>query len=256
MFFFVVSLQNRKNKAKVWEMEFLCKQFALNHSRSSMKVGTDSIVLASLMNRYFENREETRTVLDVGTGCGILALCMAQVFPYAEITAIDIDGSSIEECGKNFSLSKWNARLNAQQVSFEDFACRYQAKFDFIISNPPYFSNSLLSPDKTRSNARHNNSLSLENFVSSSCLLSKEGTKTAVILPCKETKILEELFECKGFGVEYRCNISPKEQTGTKRMVSLFSRQPAKTREEYFYIRNINNEYSEEYRQITQAFLL
>ncbi len=237
-------------------MEFYCKQFSLNHSHSSMKVGTDSILLASLINKYYINKDNVKNILDVGTGCGILALCMAQIFNKASIIAIDIDNNSIEESRSNFICSKWKSRLEAEQISFESFSQKRTDRFDLIISNPPYFSNSLLSPNLTKSNARHNNSLSLKDFANSSITLSKENTQIAVILPYKEMKSLEEIFANYHFNIEYQCNIFAKQTEEIKRVVNIFSRTPNQKQEEIFYIRDNQNNYTEEYRQITKTFLL
>lgn len=251
---FLLYLCTINDEEKLLIMEFHCKQFSLNHSHSSMKVGTDSILLASLINKYLGSNKGISTILDVGTGCGILTLCMAQIFKKADITALDIDSNSVEESRRNFINSKWRERLDAIHISFEDFSLNSDKKFDLIISNPPYFSNSLPSPNITKSNARHNNSLSLKDFAESSLALSKQDTKIALILPYNETKILEDIFS-KHLSVEYQCNIFAKEGKEIKRIVSIFSNSKTK-KEENFYIRNHQNEYTEEYKQITKSFLL
>lgn len=251
-------------------MDFKCKQFSLNHNNSTMRVGTDSILLASVLNDYFSIEQHSlapsidsvKKILDVGTGCGILALSMAQIFPYAQVSAIDIDKSSIEESFSNFSLSKWSERLAAKQISFEEFSQQEEQTeentkqtFDLIVSNPPYFTNSLLSPNERRSNARHNSSLSLENFVLSSQRLANQNTRIALVLPLQESRKITYLYEAMGFALELRCDIYPKPDTEIKRVVSLFSQQTYKTIEKTLVIRE-NNTYSAEYKSLTSAFLL
>lgn len=251
-------------------MDFKCKQFSLNHSNSTMKVGTDSILLASVLNDYFSielhsltpSIDSVKKILDVGTGCGILALSMAQIFPYAQVSAIDIDKNSIEESLSNFSLSKWKERMQAKQISFEQFSLQEEQAektkeqtFDLIVSNPPYFTNSLLSPNERRSNARHNSSLSLEDFVLSSQRLSNQNTKIALVLPLQESQKIESLYNAIGFHLELRYNVYPKEKTEIKRVISLFSQQTHKTIEKKLVIRE-NNTYTAEYKTLTSAFLL
>ncbi|MBR1769764.1 MAG: methyltransferase, partial [Bacteroidales bacterium] len=163
-------------------MEFRCKQFALNHSASTMKVGTDSILLASFLNEFFkeEHAAKIHSVLDVGTGCGIIALCCAQIFRQADILGIDTDKNSVDESNDNFRNSPWKERLSAKQISFQDLASEEGENFDLIVSNPPYFTNSLLSADERKNSARHNHSLPTEAFVLSGEKLSSPASHIAV----------------------------------------------------------------------------
>ena len=98
-------------------MEFKCKEFSLNHTLSSMKVGTDAILLSSLAERNHKKH-----ILEIGTGCGIISLAMAQLNKTAKITSIDIDEESIKQAKDNFQKSKWADRLFAKQISLQDFA--------------------------------------------------------------------------------------------------------------------------------------
>ncbi|MEE1302354.1 MAG: methyltransferase, partial [Bacteroidales bacterium] len=87
-------------------MEFKCKEFSLNHTLSSMKVGTDAILLSSLAERNHKKH-----ILEIGTGCGIISLAMAQFNKVAKITAIDVDEDSVLQAEDNFQKSKWADRL-------------------------------------------------------------------------------------------------------------------------------------------------
>ena len=130
-----------------------------------MKVGTDAILLSSLAPKF-----EAKSVLDVGCGCGIISLCMAQTYIEANITAIDIDEKSVLEAKNNFLSSKYKDRLQANLISFQDFSEQKTLKecnnktFDLIVSNPPYFTSSLTSPNDRKTKARHNDSLPLDTF--------------------------------------------------------------------------------------------
>ncbi len=177
-------------------MEFKCKEFSLNHSKSSMKIGTDAIVISSLSPDILPSK-----VLDIGTGCGIIALCMAQKHPLSEITAIDIDKDSIQEAKSNFKNSKFNIKLNAIEIDILSFSKQTQEKFDLIITNPPYFISSLENPSQNRTNARHTCSLTYENLIHSSHnLLSKEGI-LCIILPNKESEIFVEKAKAYDFEI-------------------------------------------------------
>ena len=114
---------------------FRFKQFAVDHDRSSMKVGTDAVLLGAWCDVGGAHR-----VLDVGTGCGVIALMVAQRTPGScRIHAIDIDQASVSEAQGNFLRSPWSHRLTVQLVDVNDFFS--QASFDLIVSNPPYICN-------------------------------------------------------------------------------------------------------------------
>ena len=140
---------------------FKFKQFTINQSGSAMKVGTDGVLLGA----WVSLPERGSEVLDVGTGTGLLSLMIAQKFLNAKLTAIDIDRSSCIQAKENFQGSKWKDRINIEEVSFQDFCLQSVQNYDLIIVNPPYFSNSLLAADSSRSLARHQKSLSLDELV-------------------------------------------------------------------------------------------
>ena len=111
---------------------FHFKHFSLYHHRSTMKVGTDAV----LLGRWVEVRA-TDYVLDIGTGCGILPLMLAQK-GVAHVDAVDIDEASFEEAKTNFEASQWRDLLQAYCTNIVDF--RTDKRYDLIISNPPFMS--------------------------------------------------------------------------------------------------------------------
>ena len=127
---------------------FRFKQFAVRQDRCPMKVGTDGVLLGA----WAEVRPGDRRMLDVGTGTGLIALMLAQRSA-AWITAVDIDVECATQAAENFAASPWADRLDAVSVAVQ----RYDPveKFDLIVSNPPYYVDSLLSPDEGRNTARH-----------------------------------------------------------------------------------------------------
>ncbi len=142
-----------------------------------MKVSTDSILLGSICTP-----ESAKSVLDIGTGCGILALMMAQK-TNAVITGIDIDSPSIEEASQNFAESPWSHRMNAICWDIEDFAKEPSPKFDLIIANPPYFSENTHSLNDRRDQARNTNSLTFEKLLNAVDNLLTENGNFWLILP-------------------------------------------------------------------------
>ncbi len=127
-------------------MSFQFKQFSVSHESSSMKVGTDAVLLGA-----FIQTEKQEKILEVGTGCGVVALMLAQ--KGNRVLAIDIHAPSVEEAQQNFSNSVFAPLLIADEIDF--FKLQAPVKFDRIVSNPPFFQNSLQAPDEARNAARH-----------------------------------------------------------------------------------------------------
>jgi len=156
---------------------FQFKQFGVSDKLCAMKVGTDSVLLGS-----WTNPEEAGTILDIGTGCGILALMMAQKSK-AETTidALDFDEKACEQAAINFSNSPWNPKLHIFQTPLQTFN-PVNKKYDLIISNPPFFSTGIASPDPSRFKARHQASMTYGDLIHFSMkFLASEGTLNLII---------------------------------------------------------------------------
>lgn len=126
-----------------------------------MRIGVDAVNLACMVKGGHFKR-----ILDVGTGCGVIALICAQRFEEAAIEAIDIDEASVQEASENFRLSPWNDRLKCEMAKFSEWASSKKSEpYDLIISNPPYFDAGIDSPDSARLIARHEGSLSPESLI-------------------------------------------------------------------------------------------
>ena len=237
-------------------MEFHCKQFSLNHTKSSMKIGTDSLLLSSLTPQQNPNK-----ILDIGTGCGIIALCMAQKYPNSQITAIDIDKNSIEEASDNFKKSKYNTRLIAQEIDLKTFSRIQKESFDLIVTNPPYFISSLGSPYENRNKARHTISLNFQDLIQSAeRLLSKYGI-LSLILPTIESQIFESIAIEKGIQTIYKANIYSKQGKECERVVLHLQRKQeninnTNIKEEIIILRNPDNTPSQIYQNLVKDYLL
>jgi len=179
---------------------FRFKQFTIWHDKCAMKVGTDGVLLGAWChpspNRFTDSPIHRFTILDIGTGSGLIALMLAQRFPEAQIDAIDIAPEAVEQAKYNFELSPWSDRLHAHLCSLQDWKqpaiCNLQPAtcnlYDLVVSNPPYFVDSLKNPDKGREMARHTDTLSYADLLQHSArLLSDDGT-LALILPASAEK--------------------------------------------------------------------
>ena len=231
---------------------FQFKQFSISHHRSTMKVGTDAVLLGS----WVAINGDCRQILDIGCGCGIIALMLAQR-SNTTITGIDIDKSSIDEATENAQNSIWKERLSFQQVSVQDF-CIQQNKnqFDLIVSNPPFFEKSLKSPVEKRNLSRHTDTLSFEELlISVDYCLSQKG-RFAVIIPAESAQKIENLALSHGLFCSQKMGIHAYPNQPANRVMLVFSRQEIQTQTEMLIIRDTDNSYTDGYRELTKEFYL
>ncbi len=168
---------------------FHLRRFSIYHHRSTMKAGTDSVILGAWVDT-----KDVKTALDVGAGCGILALMMAQR-SQAEIHAIEIDAASAEEAALNFKTSPWHERLKVYHANFIEFPAMVSCKYDLIISNPPFFTSTFKTKQFRRNLARHTDSLSFKNLIENTGLILSAHGRLAVVLPIPESKAFIKLAE-------------------------------------------------------------
>ena len=215
-----------------------------------MKVSTDSVLLGALCDC-----KNSSTILDIGTGCGILALMMAQKTT-AQITAIDIDIPSVEEANRNFSHSPWSNRLRAINQSLVEFTSTSTDFFDLIITNPPYFDESIYSPTLQRNFARNNQSLSFETIAECTNKLLSEKGELWIILPPQQ----HQKFAFAATPLLLYCNkrieISHNECDSPSLIVSQWRRNSQTTIQtiEQISIFNHQKQYSDKFKLITKDF--
>lgn len=233
-------------------MEFRCKQFSLNHSKSTMKVGTDAVLLSALAPDCNAKR-----VLDCGCGCGIIALCMAQNYKDAFITAIDIDKNSVQEAQYNFSNSIFSKRMSAEEISFQSLAQRDICKYDLIISNPPFFINSLKSSNEKKNIARHTTNLSFSDLVFGVKKLLTDNGLFCVILPYEEFEKLESIAFNNGIFIKEKIFIYPRNDKPVERVVGVFSKIITDNpKHKTVILRDKDNTLSAQYKELTKEILL
>jgi tRNA1Val (adenine37-N6)-methyltransferase len=212
-----------------------------------MKVGTDAILLAILAPI-----DNIARILEIGTGCGIIALILAQR-SNALIDAIEIDYPSFEQARKNAINSPWNDRVKLQNISLQEFALSTALKYDLIISNPPYFNKSLKSPETRKNIARHDITLNFRELLASSLKLMKSTSVLSVILPKPESiSFIDEAKESGLFPIR-RINIISKEGLQPNRIIlELMKNETNQIKEEHLAIRRSDGQYSDEYKELTK----
>ena len=168
---------------------FQFKQFYLRHDRCAMKVGTDGVLLGAWTPVPIADGTQVVRILDVGTGCGLIARMLMQCCPEAEVEGIDINEAAVEQAREN-GVKAYCSSLQEWQIVNRKSSNR--KSYDLVVSNPPYFRNSLKNPDAGRQLARHTDSLSYEElFLHSRRLLAPNG-QLALILPAEtEAEVIE-----------------------------------------------------------------
>ncbi len=230
-------------------MAFKFRQFLVHDEQSTQRVGTDAMLLGAWVNPG-----SARKILDIGTGCGVLALMMAQQCA-AQVDAIDIDGPSILEAKSNFSNSPWNGRINAIHASLAEFSAQSLPEYDLIITNPPYFSNSLKSPSARKNQARHDDSLSLTELVMTVKKLLTPAGRFALILPAGQAARCTSLCLSNALHQVRRTSVHPKPATQPKRVLLEFSSSgSAGTTESELNILDASGKFSHAYLSMTGSF--
>ena len=230
---------------------FRFQQFFVRHDRSSMKVGTDGVLLGSwipISNQPFR-------ILDIGTGSGLIALMLAQRCPEAQIDAIDIDEASCEQARETFTASPWAERLHVTQSSLQDWQNR---EYDLVVSNPPYFVDSLKAPDAARCAARHNDTLPFRTLIAESARRLKPDGTLAVIVPAEAEDELQVLAE--GLQCAQKCYVHPKPGRPAKRVMLAWKHSNTSARlgglTEHLTLEDDRGGRSEAYQQLTKDFYL
>jgi len=235
---------------------FRFKQFSVRQREGVFKVGTDGVLLGA-----WADASDAKTILDIGTGTGMIALMMAQRFPTSKVEGIEIDETAAELAFSNFVNSPWKERL---QITCADVRSATGAiankKYDHILSNPPFFSSGTLPTGSSRTNARHQKSLSFQElFCFINQVLNPNG-RVSLVIPSAE---LEQLFPVlleEGFQIVERVAVrSKKEKKITRFLLSIRKNDPVicqTIERELTMQKEKRNEYTKEYLEMIHMFYL
>lgn len=232
-------------------MPFRFKQFIVHDDHSSIKVGTDSVLLGA-----WAGSGNYRHILDIGTGCGLLALMMAQQYPEAQVTAIDIHEDSVKEASLNFSISPWKERLHAQNVSLQEFVLNKKQAFDLIIANPPYFTGDLLPPDPSREQAKHTSKLTYKDLATGASKILTDKGVFALILPYNMKESFAEQAIANELHLQRQLIITPVFGKSPNRIIMEWGKERKKCLTNSLDIRINPKHYSEDYIKLTKDFYL
>ncbi len=231
---------------------FQFKQFTIHQDRCAMKIGTDGVLLGAWTS--LANTPES--ILDIGSGTGIIALMLAQRSAAEVIDAIEITEAAYEQCMDNFELSPWADRLFCYHAGLDEFVEEIEDPYDLIVSNPPFYSEAVASGDTARDLARQNQSLPFEELLEGvSKLLSPEGVFTTII-PFKEEANFKELAATFRLFPKQITHLKGTAEAAIKRSMLAFTFLVEDTKEDTLVIEHARHEYTEEYIALTQDFYL
>ncbi|HOK37615.1 MAG TPA: methyltransferase [Bacteroidales bacterium] len=231
------------------ENVFRFKKFSIQHHPEVMKVGTDGVLVGTLVNC-----ENSKNILDIGTGTGLIALMLAQRSD-ANIYSIDINPKAVEIARKNVNNSPWKERIKVENISLQAF--NSQKKFDCIVSNPPFFSEDVKPTASSRKQARHNDDLKVEELLHYSEKLLEEVGQISVIYPIKQSQIFLDIAGKNGFYCKRIVEIYPNFNSDCVRRFITVSKISSEVITEKLVIENgKRHDYTEEYINLTRDFYL
>lgn len=229
---------------------FHFKQFSVRHDRCAMKVGTDAVLLGAWVDVT-----NAQTILDIGTGSGVIALMLAQrTTQSAVIKSVEIEKDAAEQAAENFFQSPWPSKLNVQHLAIQDY--KSSEHFDLIVTNPPYFNRSLASPNKRRHHVRHTSMLTYDELLSAVVrLLSFEG-RFNVILPYHEGQLFAEVALQYKMYCSRRYHFRTRQEKPVERTLMEFTRNAKSLDEGEILLYSKELEWSSSYLNLTCDFYL
>lgn len=239
---------------------FRCKQFFIAHDQCAMKVGTDSLLLGAWA--LLPEHQQAKPCLDIGSGSGLLALMLAQRLQVKSQTrfvcAVEIDASAAEQAAQNVALSPWANQIQVIQGDILTYAQQdhHVARFELVLSNPPYFEQSLKSTDEKRALARHTDSLPLPKLLEVSSRLASPTGSFALVLPVQTAREVVEQAPRFGWYLQRWCEVSENPRKKVKLALMQFGREVTAIERTTLFIRDEASNYSEAYRALLADFYL
>lgn len=230
---------------------FKFKQFTIHQDKCAMKIGTDAVLLGAWarINNPF-------SILDIGSGTGVLALIVAQRSQAELIDAIEIDDKAYGQSVENFENSKWSDRLFCYHTSLQEFTEEIDDTYDLIISNPPFYQDDFKSKTKQRDLARFEDAMPFEHLIiSASKLLSKDGM-FSVIIPFKEKEHFIKLALQVNLFPNRILHVKGSPTTKIVRSLIEFSCKKPEIEIEELIIETSRHQYTEDYINLTKDFYL
>ncbi len=234
---------------------FRFKEFTIHQDKSAMKIGTDAVLLGAWcsINHYPD------TVLDVGSGTGIIGLMLAQRTNAMTVDAVEIDEAAYEQTVENFEQSDWGDRLFCYNASFQEFAQELSEEedvYELIVANPPFYTDTYETENDSRNKARFTSSLSFQDLLIGVKSILAENGLFSVIIPCKEEANFVALAEEIGLFLNRVCRVKGNEKSEIVRSLLEFSFITKDVQEEQLVIEKERHQYTDAYIELTKDFYL
>lgn len=232
--------------------QFAFKQFTIRQDKCTMKVNTDAVLLGAWVMP-----DSALSILDIGTGTGVVALMLAQK-SNANILAIDIDKDSIEQATENIIACPFKASIQTLHISFQEFAKLRQYKFDLIVSNPPFYPNSVKILNQPRSLARHAETLPFEELIDGVAELLNEDGRFCLILPKQEAEVFAKIAKQKNLYLVKLLRVRTKhdKETEKRHLMEFQFKESARDESTLIIERDHHFDYTEEYKALTRDYYL
>jgi tRNA1Val (adenine37-N6)-methyltransferase len=229
---------------------FAFKQFIIKQDKCAMKVGTDAVLLGAWVIP-----NGSKQILDIGTGTGVVALMLAQK-TQATIDAIDIDEDAFSQAKQNVNESKFISQISVIHTSLQNYSKSTNKTYDLIVTNPPYFEQSLKSTDEQRSFARHADVLPFEELIDGVIKLLNVKGKFCLILPTLEAEKFRIMAQKKGLFLSKLLRVKSKiNKDSDKRHLMQFEFTPTEFSEQTIAIElDERHHYTDDYKELTKDY--
>ena len=231
---------------------FRFKQFTVNQDQCAMKVGTDGVLLGS----WIPISDDIQSILDIGTGTGLIAMMLAQRSRAPIIDAIEIEPNAFEQAVENFENTLWSDRLFCYHASFQEFYEEIDDTYDLIVSNPPFYSENYKSNQAPRDLARFQDALPLEELFSGSSKLLSDNGQLAMIIPFSEQEKAMKIAEKHGLYPQKITHVRGNAATVVKRSMMLFGFNTQDVIKDELIIELSRHQYTKAYIDLTKDFYL
>ena len=248
-----IELYNFQELEIISKKPFIFKEFTIHQDKTAMKVGTDGVLLGAWCSlENFPN-----TILDIGSGTGVISLMLAQRSDAILIDAVEVDDYAYEQSVENFEISDWGDRLYCYNSTFQEFykqIAEEEQTYDLIVSNPPFYSDDFQTESDARNKARFTSSLSFnELIIGVSNILSQNGTFTTII-PFKEESGFISLADRNNLLLNKICRVRGNNTSEIKRSLLTFSFHKKEITIDSLIIENSRHQYTDDYIKLTKDF--
>jgi tRNA1Val (adenine37-N6)-methyltransferase len=231
---------------------FRFKQFSVDQSGCAMKINTDGVLLGAIAGA-----DDPGSILDIGTGTGVIALMLAQKFASAKVDAVEIDSDASATASRNFEASPFADRVAVYASGFESYFEQFpERKYDLIISNPPFYIDSLKSPGVKKTLAKHTDVDFFEKLVEAVSSHLNDGGVFWLIVPVNIGELIISLADRRGFYSKSIISIKSYSNSAAHRVIICLAFGNHAAEKTNFTIYRSEGVYSEEYQRLLQPYFL